>query len=422
MRKIAEISKDLSAKVTATRAMDRTDEAAFRAAMDEVISLTQELTDARAIEAAEQAAAERQFNDLEKKANRRFSIVKFIREAAAQSAGEGRLSGLEAEVAEMGAKEYERLGLAKKGFVIPTAALRASAGQNYTTNADGGYAKAEQLPTYVEALKERLVVAKLGARVIGDLVGTVPFVSAGAVSSSWLAEGATATVSKSTFSKVTMTPHRNATVAAFSKDLLRQTSLDVEKIMMDLIMDSHAALIQNACINGSGSSNQPQGILTALAAVTNTPNIIAIGTNGGPITWANVVALETKVNAGNANRGKLAYLTNAKVIGAMKTTERTSTNGRYILDVDGKVNGYPIDYTNLVPSNLKKGTSQSGVLSAMIFGNWEDLYIGQWGGLDIVVDPFTLADYGDVRIVLNAWNDVKVVEPKSFAAIKDIDA
>ena len=420
MRKIAEISKDLSAKVTATRAMDRTDEAAFRAAMDEVISLTQELTDARAIEAAEQAAAERQFNDLEKKANRRFSIVKFIREAAAQSAGEGRLSGLEAEVAEMGAKEYERLGLTRKGFVIPTAAMRSSAGQDYTTNADGGYAKVEQMPTYIEALKERLVVAQLGAKVIGDLVGTVPFVSASAISSSWLAEGAQASVSKSTFSKATMTPHRNATVAAFSKDLLRQTSLDVENILMGLIVDSHARLIEDACINGSGSSNQPTGIL---AGITNAASgLVEMGTNGGAITWAKVVALETMVNSNNANRGKLAYLTNAKVIGAMKTTERTSTNGRYILDVDGKVNGYPIDYTNLVPSTLKKGSSQSGVLSAMIFGNWEDLYIGQWGGLDIVVDPFTLADYGDVRIVLNAWNDVKVVEPKSFAAIKDIDA
>ena len=278
-------------------------------------------------------------------------------------------------------------------------------------------AKVEQLPTYVEALKERLVVAKLGARVIGDLVGTVPFVSAGAVTSSWLAEGATATVSKSTFSKVTMTPHRNATVAAFSKDLLRQTSLDVEKIMMDLIMDSHAALIQNACINGSGSSNQPTGILTAITDAAS--GLVAMGDNGAAISWAKVVELESVINSKNAGRGKLGYLTNAKVNGAMKTTSKDAGSGRFILDTDGKVNGFPIEYTNQVPSNLTKGNA-SGVCSAMIFGNWEDLYIGQWGGLDIVVDPYTLAANGDVRIILNAWNDVKVVEPKSFAAIKDI--
>ena len=391
MRNIAEIRKDLSAQVKLIQGMDKkADEAAYDAAVEKAVELTNELDQANKIEAAQQRLADKQLADLEKNAKRGFSLVKFLREAS-----EGKLSGLEAEVAEMGAKEYERLGLAKKGFVIPTAALRASAGQNYTTNADGGYAKVEQLPTYVEALKERLVVAKLGARVIGDLVGTVPFVSAGAVTSSWLAEGATATVSKSTFSKVTMTPHRNATVAAFSKDLLRQTSLDVEKIMMDLIMDSHAALIQNACINGSGSSNQPTGILTAITDAAS--GLVAMGDNGGAISWAKVVELESVINSKNAGRGKL----------------------RFILDTDGKVNGFPIEYTNQVPSNLTKGNA-SGVCSAMIFGNWEDLYIGQWGGLDVVVDPYTLAANGDVRIILNAWNDVKVVEPKSFAAIKDI--
>ena len=189
---------------------------------------------------------------------------------------------------------------------------------------------------------------------------------------------------------------------------------------MGRILTANAELLEAACINGSGSSNQPQGILAALAAVTNTPNIIAMGTDGGAINWAKVVALETKVNAGNANRGKLAYLTNAKVIGDLKTIERAQNTARFLLDGDyDKLNGYPIDWTNLVPSNLTKGTA-SQVCSAMLFGNWEDLYIGHWGGVDIVVDPYTLAAYGDVRFVLNSWDDCKVVEPASFAAIVDL--
>ena len=410
MRNIAEISKDLSAKVAATKAMDRkADEAAFRAAMDEVNALTQELNDARSIEAAEQAAAARQLQDLEKKENRRFSITKFLREAA-----EGKLSGLEAEVAEMGAKEYERMGLSRKGFVVPMAALRSSAGQNYSTNADGGYAKEEAAPTYLEGLKDRLVVNKLGAHVLGDLVGTVPFVSAGAISASWLAEGANATVSKSTFAKVSLTPHRNAVIGAFSKDLLRQTSIDIDNVVMGLLLDAHASLIESACINGSGSSNQPRGILA-----TSGIGDVAGGDNGAAISWANVVKLETAINAENANRGKLGYLTNAKVIGAMKTTEKASNTARFVLDFDGSLNGYPVEWTNLVPSNLTKGTSE-GVCSAMIFGNFDDLYVGHWGGVDIVVDPYTLAASADVRIVLNSWDDCVVVNPKSFAAIKDI--
>ncbi len=420
MRTIAEIRKDLSAQVKKIQGMDKkADEAAYDAAVEKAVELTKELDQATKVEAAQQRLADRQLADLEKQAGRAFSLAKFIRELADDPEGKS-LTGIEADVAQMGAEEYKRLGLNQRGVVLPSAVLRSSAGQNYSTNADGGYAKEEAAPRYVDGLKNKLVVAQLGATVLGDLVGTVPVVSAGSISASWLAEGAQASVSKAAFARVSLTPHRNAVVGAFSKDLLKQTSIDVENIIMDKILTAHAELLEAACINGSGSSNQPTGILTALAAVTNTPNIVAIGTNGGPATWAKVVALETKVNAGNANRGKLGYLTNAKVVGDLKTIERASNTARFLLDGDfSKLNGYPIDWTNLVPSNLTKGTS-SGVCSAMIFGNWEDLYIGHWGGVDIVVDPYTLAAYGDVRFVLNSWDDCVVVNTASFAAIVDL--
>ena len=411
MRKIADIRKDLKAQVEAVRAMDATaDKAAYDAAVQKAVDLTTELDSATKIEAAQQRLAEKQFAQLEQDAQRSFSIVKFLREAS-----EGKLTGLEADVAEMGAKEYERLGLTKKGFVLPSAALRASAGQNYTTNADGGYAKSEMAPRYIDGLKERMAVVKLGATVLSDLVGSLPLVGAGSMTAQWLAEGATASVSKSTFARVTMTPHRNAIIGAFSKDLLRQTSIDVEQIVWNKIQQAHAELLESAAIAGTGSSNQPTGILS-----TSGIGSVAIGTNGGPITWAKVVELETKVNAVNGNRGKLAYLTNAKVIGDLKTIERASNTARFLLDGDfSRINGYPIEWTNLVPSNLTKGTSTSKC-SAMVFGNFEDLYIGHWGGIDVVVDPFTLAENGDVRIVLNSWDDCVVAEPKSFAAVVDL--
>ena len=409
MRNIAEIRKELSTQVKNIQGMDRTaDAATYDAAVEKAAELTRELDQASKIEAAQQRLADKQLSNLEKEAGRSFSIVKFIREAA-----EKNLTGLEAKVAEMGAEEYKRLGFDRRGFVLPGAALRASAGQNYTTNADGGYAKEEAAPRYIDGLKERMAVAQLGATVLGDLVGTVPVVSAGAVTAQWLAEGAVASVSKATFARVVLTPHRNAVVGAFSKDLLKQTSIDVERIIMDKILTAHAELIEAAAIAGTGSNNQPTGILSN-AGISS----VAGGTNGAAISWANIVALETAVNALNGNRGKLGYLTNAKVIGAMKTIERASNTARFLLE-DGKSNGYNVEWTNLVPSNLTKGTA-SQKCSAMIFGNWEDLYIGHWGGVDIVVDPYTLAAQADVRFVLNSWDDAVVVEPKSFAAIKDI--
>ena len=411
MRKIAEIRNDIKVKSDQLRAMDRTDVEALTAATDELKGLTAELEAAYAVEAAEQRAAEQQISVMEQTAGRRFSFTKFLREAA-----EGKLSGLEAEVADLGKKEYERMGLQRKGYVIPSAFLRASAGQNYTTNADGGYLK-EQMPNrYVDALRERLVIGKLGATMLGDLVGTVPVCSVGEITASWEAEGATTSVSKATVARVALTPHRASVIAAFSKDLLAQTSLDVEAILMERILNAHATLIENAAINGTGSNNQPTGILAACATASRE---IAAGANGAAVSWANVVKLESMINADNANRGKMGYLVNAKTLGDMKTIAKAANTAAFIYDGAGMLNGYPVEWTNLVPSNITQGTSASNT-SKMIFGNWEDLYIGQWAGLDIIVDPYTLAGNGDVRLVLNAYNDVAVVEPKSFYVLKGL--
>lgn len=410
MRKIAEIRQDLSAKVAEIKAIDRTNVEAMEKASEELKALTAELNIANEVEAAEQLAAQRKLAAAEKKAGRGFSLVKFVRELA-----QGNLTGLEAEVAEAGAEEYRRLGLTQTGTVIPSAVLRAATGQNYTTNADGGYLKEEMAARYVNVLKDKLVVAQLGANVLTDLIGTVPVITSSQISAAWDAEADAATPVKAAFAKATLTPHRNVIQTAFTKDLLKQTSFDVENFLIDLMATAHANLVEAAAIAGTGSNDQPTGILNASGVGS-----VAIGTNGGPITWAKVVELETNVAAQNAIRGKLGYLANAKVMGALKTIERTSGNGRYLLEEPyDKINGYGIEWTNLVPSNLTKGTS-SQVCSAMIFGNWEDLFIGEWGGLDLVVDPYTNAGKGEVILTVNAWNDVCVAQPKSFAAIKDI--
>ena len=83
------------------------------------------------------------------------------------------------------------------------------------------------------------------------------------------------------------------------------------------------------------------------------------------------------------------------------------------------MNGYKVDWSNLVPADLTKGTA-SNKCSALIFGNWQDLYIGSWGGVDIVIDPLTKAGEAEILLYLNSWDDCLVAEPKSFAAIKDI--
>ena len=411
MRTIAEIRKDLNAKVAEVKGIDASNAEATQKGLSELDALVKELEAANQVEAAEQRAAEQKFDLLQKKAGRSFSLVKFVRELS-----EGRsLTGLEAEVAEMGAEEYRRMGLTANGAVVPSAFIRAAQGQNAGTAIDGGNLVETMSARYVEALKEKLVVAQLGATVLTDLLGEVPVITSAAISADWGAEGAAASTKKANYAKAVMKPHRNSVNVVVTKDLLRQTSFDVEQDLINKITEAHAVLLESAAIAGKGTDNEPKGIL-------NTTGIgdVAMGTNGAAISWKKVVELETKVNSVNANRGRMAYLTNAKVFGALKTTEKATGSGRFIMEdaAAGRCNGYVTEFSNLVPSNLTKGSGSN--LSAMIFGNFQDLYIGQWGGLDIVVDPYTSKKTAEIEICLNAWNDVLVAEPKSFAAIKDI--
>lgn len=413
MRKIAEIRRDLAEKTKEVKALQATAENAdaISKGVADIKSLLSELDEAETLERAAQKAADEELDRKQRVAGRKFSLLRYISGIVS-----GNLTGLEREVDQMGAEEYERLGLTRQGHVIPSAYLRAAAGQNYTTAADGGNLTEEGERRYLDILKDKLVVSSLGATVLTNLVGTFTAISSSAIQAAWEGEGDKNEVKKLTYSKLTMTPHRSSVSVATTKDLLRQTSYDVEQDLLNKLTDAHANLIEKAAIDGSGTSGEPTGILN-----TDGIEVVAIGTNGGAIAWKPIVALETKVNAANANRGRMAYLSNAKVNGALKTTEKAANTARFLLSDEAPktLNGYPFDWTNVVPGNLTKGTATEKC-SALIFGNFQDLYIGQWGGIDIVVDPFTGARNGEIYITLNAWNDVKIVEPKSFAVIKDI--
>lgn len=398
MRKISEIRKDLNAAVEALRSVDRNDKEAREAAITRVNDLMAELEEAEVAERAAQALAEDRFRAEERREKRRFSIVKFVNETIS-----GTLSGLEAKAAEEGADEYRRLGFTRNGQVIPSFILRDILGQSVTAD---GEALAETRPNmYMPQLTNKLAVQNLGATVLTGLVGKVPVVSSTAIAAEWATEGKEVAVKKVNWAKQMLTPKRNVTRVAVTKDLLHQTSYDVEAYLMRLMQTAHNELVEAGVI--AGAVDGPTGILKTTG--------VKVIDAAGPITWKHIVDLETAVNENNASKGRLGYLTNAKVWGAMKTTPKTEGQDRFIMEetAGNRINGYPADWTNIVPS-------ADG--SSMIFGNWEDLFIGEWGGFDLVVDPFTQAGSAQTVITINAWNDALVAEPKSFAVLKGIQA
>lgn len=135
------------------------------------------------------------------------------------------------------------------------------------------------------------------------------------------------------------------------------------------------------------------------------------------------MALETEVAIDNADAGRLAYATNPKVRGAMKSTPQGSHEDRFIWDsasADRPVNGYRCAVSTNVPSNLSKGAG-GNVLSALVFGNWAEAIIGSWGVIEIDSDPYG-ANFprGDVAVRVLFDMDTNIRHLQSFAASKEI--
>jgi HK97 family phage major capsid protein len=289
------------------------------------------------------------------------------------------------------------------------------------TDADGGYLVATDLlsGSFIELLRNAMMTRALGATIMAGLVGNVAIPrQTGGATAYWIAENGTITESTPALDQVALTPKTVAAYTEYSRRLLKQSSIDVEAFVRGDLAITLALALDLAGINGSGASNQPTGIL-------NTTGIgdVAGGTDGLAPAWAHVVELETDVSVANAAMGNLAYLTNAKVRGKLKTTEKASGTAQFVWENsqtpgEGLLNGYRAAVSNQVPDNLEKGTSGT-VCSAIIFGNWRDLIYGLWGALDLQVNPYSLDTTGAVRVTAMQDADVAVRHAESFSAMQD---
>jgi HK97 family phage major capsid protein len=321
------------------------------------------------------------------------------------------LNGLEREVSDEIAK---RSGKQPQGFYIPTELTLERRALDLTTGA--GLKPTIHDPTnFIELLRARTLVAQFGARLLTGLTGdlSVPKQTAGATAQ-WVAEGASPTGSNPTVGQVSLAPKTVSAYIDITRKFILQSSMSAEQFVRDELTKVVAVEVDRTALNGSGVGNEPQGILQ-----NGSVNTVAIGANGGAPTFAHFVQQETNVAAGNADIGKLGYITNSKVRGTLKQTLEAATAGaQMVWRPDSTVNGYRAGATNLIPSNLTKGSGTN--LSAAIFGNWDDLIIAMWGqGLDLLVDPYTLSSSGGVRVVALQDCDVKLRRTESFSKIVD---
>lgn len=285
------------------------------------------------------------------------------------------------------------------------------------TPAFGGLLVATDLlaASFIDILVNEMAVMRLGATMLRDLSGHVAIPRAiSGTTGFWVAENTAPTETRPNFDQVALTPRTCGAFTDYSRRLLLQSSIDVEAFVRMDLARTLALLIDLAATFGTGASNQPRG-------VANTVGIGSVegGVNGLAPTWDHIVALETALANANAGTTTRAYLTNTRVRGRLKRTQLFGgTNGDPVWSLDGTLNGTRAEVSNQIPHTLTKGTS-TGVCSAILYGNWSDLLIGLWGGLDILADPYTGSTAGTRRIVALQDVDVSVRYPVAFAAMLD---
>jgi HK97 family phage major capsid protein len=281
---------------------------------------------------------------------------------------------------------------------------------------DGGVLVEKTNRPVIDLLRPKTVLRALGVTYLTGLVGNigVPTMTQGATST-WKKEVEELDKSNQKFSSTDMSPNRLGTVALRSKQFLLQTSPQVSAMLARDLENSIVQAVELGALNGAGVAGDPLTGLFNTAGV----NQVVLGANGGVPTHDLLVALEAAIEAYNIAMSSPGYLINTQTKAKLKTTKIDAGSGLFLLNGNTELNGYPFASTSLVPNNLSKGSAANS-LSAMAFGDWSNLLIGQWGGLDITTDPYTLASVGQIRIIIQSFWDSLVQQAKAFAIAKDV--
>ena len=291
-----------------------------------------------------------------------------------------------------------KLGRASRGITIPQDVLVRDL-QTSPGSAGGDVIREELLTgSFIDLLRNESACARAGATVLSGLEGMIKIPKqSGAASATWIAEGAAAAESDQTLTQVSLVPRTVGAYTDVTRKLLLQSSIDIENFVRADLARVIALKIDLAGLYGSGVANEPLGI-------KNTVGIGAEAFAGAVPTFPEVIAMESDLGTANALLGSPCYITNASMRGSLKGTKKDSGSGEFVWTggQDGEMNGYRAFVSNQVAAG------------DVWFGNFSDLLMGFWSGLDLTVDPYTNSTSGTVRIVALQDCDVAVRHAESF--------
>ena len=344
---------------------------------NEMEGLKRSITDLQ----AGQEAVSKKVNNIKVGAEqkRSFSLLRAIREVANGS----KLSDDVEAITRAGREEMRNAGLSTVGqIVVPQqrADVTVTAEHNDTIGID--------VYNTFAPIREGLVAARAGARYYSGLVGDLRIPVLGGGNVAWATEVASAADPTYAFTSVNLSPKRLTAQFKLSKQMVAQDNAAIEAT---LLADIRKAVITklNSTMFGTAAagSGAPAGIGNGQTA--------AVATDWGKLTSLVEAAVE-RLAVGE----EYAYIVSPEAAAVIRAMTYNKTS-RLVYEA-GNVDGTPLFKTIGCAANLG------------YYGDWNNLVIGQWGALDLTVDPYSAAGTGELVITINSYFDYGVARAGSL--------
>jgi HK97 family phage major capsid protein len=339
----------------------------------------------------------------EEKVAQSFSLFRAVN-AIVSGVNPDNLTGAEGEMHQEAVREAKAAGKSINGFGLPASQMRA---QDAATAATAANTIDTILDTnIIPALRPKLVMSNLGATALNGLVGNVDLLGGNAIATAtWEGETDQAANTDPSTRKVNLSPNRLAAITTISKQLLNQSSINVENWIRSELSNAIARAVDGAAINGNGGN---------IDGILGTSGVNEI-TFGGAVNRVDLVGLMTKIELENYDGGNMGWLMNPVLVGELMNLKTDTGSGLFDMQTAlSTLLGYRVERTTLVPTNISSNKT------AVIFGDFSNVVIGNWGGVDIIVDPYVRAEYGQIRMIINSYWDVAIKQPKGLAFADDI--
>ena len=328
----------------------------------------------------------------------RFSLMRAIR-FLSDPAKHQREAGFEMEVSR--AME-QRTGKAAQGLLLPQDAfVSRTRGLSVGNDAAGGYLVGTQhmADQFIDVVRQDSIFLPL-VRVLNGLTGDVeiPKLTSGSTTY-WVTEGSNVTESTPAFGSVNLHPRTVGCYTQITRRLMMQSSPQVEDLIRRDFTKSIAAELDSTLLGGVGGV-EPLGI-------QNTTGILTTSASGAVALdelTGRIAAVGSAMGHSDPGQGLTWAIPWAAYAWFSKTPLVASTDSVMFYQ-NGKLAGTPCVITDRVAS----GT--------LLLGDFSQVFLSLWSGVDLNVDRATLAPSGGVRLVALQDVDIAVRYASAFGEL-----